>query len=94
MTFASALVEARRARGLTQAALAGILDIDRVTLARWEAGSMKPSGGQLASLRTELGDELALAAIGEAVRGPGVESTLTRDDQGPYLVVSLVQAGK
>ena len=38
MTFAERLAQARQESGLTQDALAGMLDVSRQTVSKWESG--------------------------------------------------------
>jgi len=51
------IIHARRRSGITQEALAAALNIDPVTLYRWEQGLTIPSKGHLNAIRNLLGDK-------------------------------------
>lgn len=52
--MATKLREIRKARGLTQAELAEITNINRVTIARYELGLIKPGADNLVKLTNAL----------------------------------------
>ena len=47
MTFAERLAQARQESGLTQDALAGMLDVSRQTVSKWELGVTTPEMDRL-----------------------------------------------
>ena len=55
MTFAKRLAQARQESGLTQDALAGMLDVSRQTVSKWESGQAQPEAGRIAALADALG---------------------------------------
>lgn len=55
MTFAERLAQARQESGLTQDALAGMLDVSRQTVSKWESGQAQPEVGRIAALADALG---------------------------------------
>lgn len=68
----TALRALRQAAGLTQPAAGVLCGVDRVTVARWEAGERVPSAAQWAIYRARVallaGDKAtALAVLGEAI---------------------------
>ena len=54
MTFAERLAQARQESGLTQDALAGMLDVSRQTVSKWESGQAQPEAGRIAALADAL----------------------------------------
>lgn len=55
MTFAERLAQVRQESGLTQDALAGMLDVSRQTVSKWESGQAQPEAGRIAALADALG---------------------------------------
>lgn len=92
----TAIVEQRRARGLTQAKLAEMIDLEQEAISRWERGTRVPTLHRLQQLSDALGcsvDQLLqrgskrlddqLASIADALSG------LDEDERA--LVVNFVQ---
>ena len=61
------LAAARKALGLTQAKLAGIMKVDPGTISRWETGERVPSFSQMEKLAVEL-----KLSLGEVMQGFGL----------------------
>ena len=57
-TFAESLRRCRSAHGLSQAALARLIGVERQTISWWEQGRGEPSGANFERLRAEFGEAL------------------------------------
>lgn len=74
------IAEAREASGLTQAALAESLGIDRTSVGRLEAGSRKVSAGELAEIAQALGRPIDWFVL----ESPPAVISRRRDSAGPH----------
>ena len=57
LSVGQAIRSERLAKGLRQAALAELMDVDRVTVRRWESGLRLPTMVEVANLGSILGSE-------------------------------------
>lgn len=57
---------ARKAKGLSQAALADLIGVNKSAVAQWEIGSTNPSNDSMAALRSVLSIEEQVSPIGSA----------------------------
>ena len=57
---------ARKAKGLSQAALADLIGVNKSAVAQWEIGSTNPSNDSMTALRSVLSIEEQVSPIGSA----------------------------
>lgn len=67
MTVAKRILQARRAAGLSQAALAARLDVSHSTVNRWEQGHREPSRDVLMALASATGTSVEWLLLGQTV---------------------------
>lgn len=97
-SLASAIVDARKAIMLTQGALASALGLRQQSVSRWEAGTHRPSIGQLANLASalelDLADlrELAGYAVTAAPRAPHLPFDSVAPEAFEQIVADLLHA--
>ncbi len=80
-----AIAERRKARGLTQDDLAGLIEVDSVTVSRFETGTSTPSLHRLLVISEALG-----AGIGELLS----EASPLANDRAQSLVRALTTLGE
>jgi transcriptional regulator with XRE-family HTH domain len=77
------LIEYRADRGLSQRALAQLLDVRQPQIARWESGGQRPSDDSLAMISGKLGIEFVLS-FAPANRAPRQITKHTRESAAEY----------